>query len=201
VLASESPRRADVLRQLGLDPVVRPARVDETYQTGETPEAHVERLAREKAEAVAHTEPDALVVGGDTLVVDGARVLGKPGDEAEAARMLISLAGRAHTVLSGLALAGAPGTGETLSTVTRTQVRFRAYGEDIARAYAATGEPLDKAGGYGIQGLGAALVSGVEGDYYSVVGFPVSAFMELLERAGLRYEFGSLSAADTSSGA
>jgi len=169
--------------------------VDETYLTGETPEAHVERLAREKAEAVARTEPDALVVGGDTLVVDGARVLGKPGDEAGAARMLISLAGRAHTVLSGLALAGAPGTGETLSTVTRTHVRFRAYGEDIARAYAATGEPLDKAGGYGIQGLGAALVSGVEGDYYSVVGFPVSAFMELLERAGLRYEFGSLSAA------
>jgi len=194
VLASQSPRRADVLRQLGLAPVIRPARVDEAYQPGETPEAHVERLAREKAELVARVEPEALVVGGDTLVIDGARVLGKPRDEAEAARMLDSLAGRAHTVLSGIALAGAPGAEGTLSTVARTEVRFRPYGRDFARAYAATGEPLDKAGAYGIQGLGASLVRSIDGDYYSVVGFPVSAFMDLIERAGLRYDFRSLSA-------
>jgi len=194
VLASQSPRRADVLRQLGLDPVIRPARLDETYRPGETPEAHVERLAREKAELVARVEPEALVVGGDTLVIDGARVLGKPRDEAEAAHMLDSLAGRAHTVLSGIALAGAPGAEGTLSTVARTEVRFRSYGRDFARAYAATGEPLDKAGAYGIQGLGASLVRSIDGDYYSVVGFPVSAFMDLIERAGLRYDFGSLSA-------
>jgi len=138
VLASQSPRRADVLRQLGLAPVIRPARVDETYQPGETPEAHVERLAREKVELVARVEPHALVVGGDTVVIDGARVLGKPRDEAEAAQMLDSLAGRAHTVLSGIALAGATGAEGTLSTVARTEVRFRPYGPDFARIYAAT---------------------------------------------------------------
>lgn len=194
VLASGSPRRADVLRQLGLAPIVQPAGMDETYLPGETPEAHVERLAREKAEAVAGREPDALVIGGDTLVVDRGRVLGKPADEAEAVRMLVSLAGREHVVLSGLALAGRPAGERTLSTVARTVVRFRPYDEGLARAYAATGEPLDKAGAYGIQGLGAALVEAVDGDYYSVVGFPVGAFMELLERAGLRYAFGRLDA-------
>lgn len=192
VLASQSPRRADVLRQLGLEPAIEPAHVDESHLPRETPEAHVERLARAKAEAVARREPDALVVGGDTLVVDGGHVLGKPADETDAVRMLTSLAGRAHTVLSGLALVGGPAGPSTLSTVTRTLVRFRPYGEDLARAYAATGEPLDKAGAYGIQGLGAALVEGIEGDYYSVVGFPVSAFVELLGRAGLGYAFGRL---------
>ena len=189
VLASASSRRADILRQLGLEPVVKLSNVDETRRPGERPEAHVERLAREKAEAVARAEPNALVVGGDTIVLEDGRILGKPNDEDEAVRMLVSLSGRVHAVLSGLALAG---SGTTVSSVTRTEVRFRAFDERTAKRYVATAEPMDKAGAYGIQGLGASLVESVHGDYYSVVGFPVAAFIDLLGRAGWRYDFGSL---------
>jgi len=174
---------------LGLEPEVRPAHVDETYLPGESAEAHVERLARAKAEAIARSEPGALVVGGDTVVVDGVRILGKPRDEAEAVEMLLALAGKSHLVLSGIAVAGPAGT---TSAVGRARVRFRAFGPGEARAYAATGEPMDKAGAYGIQGLGAALVEAVDGDYYTVVGFPIGRFVELLERSGWRYAFGSL---------
>jgi septum formation protein len=189
VLASGSPRRADVLRQLGLDPEIRPAEVDEAYRAGETPAAHVERLARTKAGVAAARDPSALVVGGDTVVVTDGRVLGKPKDTDDAVSMLVSLAGRSHEVLSGLALAGAHGT---VSAVARAEVRFRPFDREAARCYAETGEPLDKAGAYGIQGLGAALVDAVDGDYYCVVGFPVGAFLDLLVRAGWRYDFGRL---------
>lgn len=189
VLASGSPRRAAVLAQLGLAPEVVAADVDERDLPGETPAAHVERLARAKALAVALSEPDALVVGGDTVVVDGDRVLGKPRSTDEATEMLASLAGREHEVYSGLALVGEHGT---VSGASRARVRFRAFDRRVARRYAETGEPADKAGAYGIQGLGAALVEAIEGDYYSVVGFPVGLFLELLERAGWRYDFGTL---------
>jgi septum formation protein len=189
VLASASPRRADLLRQLGFEPEVRPAHVDETYLRGESAEAHVERLARAKAETVSRAEHGVLVVGGDTVVVDGSRILGKPRDEAEAVEMLLALSGRPHLVLSGIAVAGPAGT---MSAVGRAQVRFRAFGPGEARAYAATGEPIDKAGAYGIQGLGAALVEGIDGDYYSVVGLPIGLLIELLERSGWRYAFGNL---------
>lgn len=189
VLASGSPRRADVLRQLGLDPLIRVSGVDESYLDGETPGAHVERLARAKAEAVASELPGALVIGGDTVVLDGDRVLGKPVGDDDAQAMLVSLAGRGHEVLSGLALAGPFGIE---SSVGRSVVRFRDLDPETAARYVATGEPLDKAGAYGIQGLGAALVEGIDGDYYSIVGFPVSVFVELLGRAGWRYDFGRL---------
>ncbi|HSG09547.1 MAG TPA: Maf family protein [Longimicrobiales bacterium] len=194
VLASASPRRADLLRQMGLEAGVRPAHVDESYLAGEGAEAHVERLARMKAEAVSSSEPGALVVGGDTVVVDRGRVLGKPRDREEAVAMLLSLAGRTHTVLTGIALAGPSGT---VSAVGRASVHFRAFGPDEARAYAETGEPLDKAGAYGIQGLGAALVDGIDGDYYTVVGFPIGCFIELLARSGWRYAFGNLNPIDS----
>ncbi|MHB1192551.1 MAG: Maf family protein [Longimicrobiales bacterium] len=189
VLASASPRRAELLAQLGLSAEVMPPEVDETYPAGEGPAAHAERLAREKAEWVAARAPGAWSVGGDTVVVDGARLLGKPASEAEAVAMLLSLSGREHEVLSAVALAGG---GTTLSAVGRARVRFRTFGPDLARAYAATGEPMDKAGGYGIQGLGAALVDGIDGDYYTVVGFPITRFLELLELRGWRYAFGRL---------
>ena len=189
VLASGSPRRADVLRQLGLSAEVRPADVDESYLPGEEPGAHVERLARAKALAVAARDPSALVVGGDTVVVIDGRVLSKPSGVEDAVETLLSLAGRTHEVFSGLALAGAHGT---LATVARAEVRFRAFDHATARAYVETGEPLDKAGAYGIQGLGAALVDSIHGDYYCVVGFPVGAFLDLLARAGWRYDFGRL---------
>jgi len=189
ILASASPRRLEILRQLGLDPEIRPARVDEALLPGEAATEHVERLARAKAELARLDVPDALVVGADTIVLREGRVLGKPEGPEHAVQMLMSLAGRSHEVLTGLALAGDHGV---CSDVARTLVRFRDFDVAAARSYVATGEPLDKAGAYGIQGLGAALAGGVEGDYYSVVGFPVALFMDLLERAGWRYDFGSL---------
>ena len=190
ILASNSPRRLDILHQLGLNPVVQSPAVDEVYMPGESPAAHVERLARAKAEVVAETEPDALVIGGDTVVVSENRLLGKPEDEGAAVEMLLSLSGREHQVLTGLAISG---HGRTVSAVSSAEVRFRNFTEAEARRYVMSGEPMDKAGAYAIQGLGAALVAGIVGDYYTVVGFPVSTFLDLLSRFGWRYEFGSLS--------
>jgi septum formation protein len=178
-----------LLQQLGLASEIVPADVDETYFPGESPAEHVERLARAKALAVALGAADALVVGGDTVVVDDGRVLGKPKGMDDAVAMLSALAGRTHEVYSGLALVGDHGT---VSAVGRASVRFRAFDTATARRYVETGEPSDKAGAYGIQGLGAALVDAVDGDYYCVVGFPVGVFLDLLERAGWRYDFGTL---------
>jgi septum formation protein len=189
ILASASPRRLDILRQLGLKPEVRPATLDEALEPGEKPAEHVDRLARAKAELVALDVPDALVVGGDTVVLRDERVLGKPESPDQAVQMLMSLAGREHEVISGLAIAGDHGV---VSRVARTTVRFRDFDPPMARRYVTTGEPLDKAGAYGIQGMGAALIEAVDGDYYSVVGFPVAAFLELLGRAGWRYDFGRI---------
>jgi septum formation protein len=182
------------LRQLGLEPEVRPSSVDESYEPGEGPEAHVVRLARMKVEAVGPHPRDELVVGGDTVVVrEGETILGKPGSTEDAVAMLLALSGREHRVLTGLALSGPNGT---VSGVGRASVRFRAFGEDEARAYVATGEPMDKAGAYGVQGLGAALVEEIRGDYYSVVGFPVVVFLELLRRSGWSYAYGRLEPLD-----
>jgi len=189
VLASSSPRRAAILRQLGLSPHIMPSSVEEKYLSDETPEEHVERLARSKAQSVSMHEPDAIVIAGDTVVVDGRRVLGKPRSVDEATSMLAGLAGKRHEVYSALALAGEHGT---VSAVARASVRFRSFDRATARRYVDTGEASDKAGAYGIQGMGAALVDAVDGDYYCVVGFPVSVFVQLLERAGWRYEFGTL---------
>jgi len=192
VLASGSPRRLDVLRQLGLCPEVQPSFVDESYLPGEAPVQHVERLARAKAAAAASRRPEGLVIAGDTIVVLDGRVLGKPRDATEAVSTLMSLAGRTHEVFTALALAGSHGI---VSAVSRASVRFRDFDVDTASRYVETGEPLDKAGAYGIQGLGAALVDAIAGDYYCVVGFPVGAFLDLLARAGWRYEFGRITPA------
>jgi len=189
ILASASPRRAELLRRLGIEPEIIPAHVDEAYLPGESPEAHVERLARLKAETAARSAPGTLVVGGDTVVVLDGRILGKPEDDEAAVSTLLSLAGRTHQVYSGVALAGTHGV---LSAVGRAEVRFRDFGRAEAGAYAATGEPRDKAGAYGIQGMGAALVEEIRGDYYSVVGLPVGLLVDLLRRAGWRYAFGFL---------
>lgn len=189
ILASASPRRAHLLSQLGLDPEIRPARVDESLLDDEAPREHVARLARAKAEAVAAEYGDAIVIGGDTVVVRDGRILGKPADDGEAVSMLLSLAGRSHEVLSGVAVAG---PGGVVVGVARADVRFRPFDRSVAEAYAASGEPLDKAGAYGIQGLGAALVEEIRGDYYSVVGLSLALLIELLARVGWRYAFGSL---------
>lgn len=190
VLASASPRRTALLAMLGLAHEVMHANVDEALIPGESAEAHVERLACAKASAVAGLRPDALVLGADTVVVLDGEVLGKPERRQDAVATLLRLAGRDHIVLSGLAVE-APG-GVVYSGVSSTRVTFRAFDEALARRYVSTGEALDKAGSYGIQGLGAALIESIEGDYFTVVGFPVPELMSLLERAGWAYVFGGL---------
>lgn len=191
VLASGSPRRAHLLDMLGLSFEIRPADVDEALRPGERPAPHAERLARDKATAVAALRPEALVVGSDTIVVLEGEVLGKPRDGEHAADMLVRLAGREHRVMTGVAVVGADGRVE--SGVEEVVVRFRAFERATAEAYVATGEPMDKAGAYGIQGYGATLVESIEGDFFAVMGLPVARLMTLLERLGWRYDFHGLS--------
>jgi septum formation protein len=189
VLASRSPRRAQLLAQLGLAFDTDPADVDETYLPGEEAGAHAERLAREKVRAVAARTADALVIGSDTVVVIEGDVLGKPRDAADAVRMLMRLQGRAHEVATGIALTH---DGALWSGVERVRVTFRAFDRTFAECYARTGEPLDKAGAYGIQGHGAALVERIDGDYYAVMGLPIARLLSLLQSAGFRYDFRAL---------
>lgn len=190
VLASASPRRTVLLDMLGLAHEVVHANVDETLVPDESAAAQVERLACAKALAVADLRPDAIVLGADTVVVLDGQLLGKPASRQDALATLLRLAGRDHMVLSGLALVS-PG-GVVYSAVSTTRVTFRTLHEDLARCYVSTGEVLDKAGSYGIQGLGAALIESIEGDYFTVVGLPVPELMRLLERAGWQYTFGAI---------
>ena len=189
VLASASPRRRDLLTLIGIRHEVRPADIDETLLAGEFPDAHAERLARAKASLLAARAPDALVVGSDTIVVVDGDILGKPRDEAEAARMLRRLAGRRHTVHTAVAVAR---DGRVESGVERVEVAFRPLTDADIAAYIATGEPMDKAGAYGIQGFGATIVERIEGDYFAVMGLPLGRLVRLMERLGVRYEFGTL---------
>jgi septum formation protein len=190
ILASGSPRRAELLRMLGLSFEVVVPRVDESWREGEPAALYAERLAREKAEAVAAIRPDGLVIACDTIVVLDGEILGKPRDEADAVRMLMRLAGREHRVETGIAVV-APG-GRIESSVEGARVRFRPFDRTTAEEYVATGEPLDKAGAYGIQGLGAALVDLIDGDFFAVVGLPVSRMISLLRALGWRYNFRGL---------
>lgn len=189
VLASSSPRRRQLLGQLGLDFDVEPAEIEEAALPGEAPEAYVERLAREKALAVAAGRPDRIVVGSDTIVVVDDDVLGKPADEADAVRMLLRLQGREHTVATGVAVVSGD---RVASAVERVRVRFHPFDAALARAYARTGEPLDKAGAYGIQGRGAVLIEGIDGDYFAVMGLPLSRLVLLLRSLDVHYDFRSL---------
>lgn len=190
VLASASPRRRQLLEQLGLVVEVRPSDIDETALPGERPGEHVERLARAKAEAVAATEREALVIGGDTIVVLDGEILTKPKDPADAVAMLLRLQGREHRVDTGVAVSAAGG--RTVSAVVSAAVRFRSFDRALAEAYVETGEPADKSGGYGIQGYGSVLVEEVRGDYFAIMGLPVARVVALLEELGYRYAFGRL---------
>jgi septum formation protein len=189
VLASQSPRRAELLQRLGLDFEIVPAEIDESYVDHEMPAVHAERLAREKAFAISHRRPDALVVGSDTIVVLGSDVLGKPRDAEEAVEMLVRVAGREHQVFTGVAVARG---GRVESDLERVTVRFRNVDRRACEEYVATGEPMDKAGAYGIQGFGSALVEEIHGDYFAVMGLPVVRTLDLIGRFGYRYAFGSL---------
>ena len=193
ILASQSPRRRELLTLVGISHTVRPADIDEAYVPGELPAAHAERLAREKAAAVARDEPDAVVIGCDTIVVVDGNVLGKPRDEAHAAAMLARLAGRSHVVMTAVAVRW---RGVELSAVEEVGVTFHPLTPDDIRAYVATREPLDKAGAYGIQGHGATIVARVDGDYFAVMGLPLQRLVRLMGELGVRYRFGGALAVD-----
>lgn len=194
ILASQSPRRRQLLEELGYRLTILPADIDEAPLDDETPVELVERLAQEKAEASRAAaardgaeDPDGLLVAADTIVWDDAgHVLGKPADAQDARRMLAELSGRIHHVSSGccLMVLGADNTAEKVeSFVETTDVEFWTLNEAQINAYVATGEPMDKAGAYGIQGQGRVLVRGIRGDYFSVVGLPVSRLARLIETA------------------
>ena len=193
ILASQSPRRRELLTLVGIAHEVRPAHVDETVLPGELPEPHAERLARAKARTLAATDHRALVVAADTIVVIDGDILGKPADEADARITLRRLAGRTHTVHTAVAVARA---GTVESAVETVSVTFRPLDDAEIAAYVATGEPMDKAGSYGIQGYGATIVERVEGDYFAVMGLPLVRLVVLLRRLGVRYEFGSLASGE-----
>lgn len=187
VLASASPRRAGLLRGLGVVFRVEPSGADESHD-GDDPSSAAETVALRKARVVAGRCPGAVVVGADTVVVapDGA-FLGKPRDEDEAVAMLLRLSGRTHQVVTGVAVVGGTAGGERVASES-TRVHMRAFTEPEARRYARSGEPLDKAGAYGIQGRGGLLVAGVEGCYFNVVGLPLVVLQRLLRDKGVGAE-------------
>jgi septum formation protein len=173
---------------LGLEIEVRPSHIAEARAPDETPIGYTERLAREKALSV----PGDLVLGADTTVLLDDTLLEKPADAGDALRMLRLLQGRSHSVITSVALV-ARGTVRQATDV--TSVTFRPCSDDFLRAYIATGEPTDKAGAYGIQGYGAALVERIDGDFFGVMGLPVRLVLRLLEEAGVKYDFGGQGAA------
>ena len=206
MLASASPRRQELLRKAGIAFIVQPADINETPLAGESPRDCAERLAREKALAVWQKRPQDLVLGADTVVAVGATILGKPADAEDAARMLRRLSGRLHEVITGVCLVGLavggqrPGMGETTAAQPRTlthqaaktespeirsasettHVTMIELSEEDIRAYVATGEPMDKAGAYAIQGLASRWIPRIDGDYNNVVGLPVALVERML---------------------
>jgi septum formation protein len=184
ILASSSPRRAELLEQLGVRPKIEPAAVDEAIEPDEAPAEYVERLARDKAAAVmvGHSEPDAVVLAADTTVVVDGLILGKPAGALEAAQMLRLLSGRQHEVLTGVAVGC---SGVLVSDVARTSVSFLSLSDEEISAYVETGEPFDKAGGYGLQGAASMFVTGIDGPVDNVIGLPRRLTGELFDRLGL----------------
>lgn len=185
ILASSSPRRSELLQLAGLNFAVEPADIDERVQDGESPAKYVQRLAMEKAQAVwerhaAEDREDLMVLGADTTVVCDGAILGKPADQAEARSMLEQLAGRTHQVLTGIAVVSGRGL---FSEVDITQVFFDLIGEQEMVRYLASGEPMDKAGAYGIQGYAARWIPRIEGCFFNVMGLPLARTMALLVRA------------------
>ncbi len=181
ILASGSPRRKELLAALGLDFVVIPSTVAEPNYDGRDPAKYANELAETKALYVARQLRSGLVIGADTIVVLDGEVLGKPDSAAHAVDMLSRLSGRSHTVYTGLAVIDAA-TGELEQEVVATEVKFRHLTAAEIDLYVRSGEPMDKAGAYGIQGLGAVFIQSIQGCYYNVVGLPLSALDQLLKR-------------------
>jgi septum formation protein len=180
ILASASPRRAEILRNAGFTFEVQPAHIDESLLPNEKPAAYVLRLAESKAEAIAKiTNEPAFILGADTTVVARHEILGKPKDAADARQMLNLLSAKTHEVLTGLAIFHTP-SGERASHVETTRVTFLQLTEADIENYIATREPFDKAGAYGIQGIGGKFITRIEGDYFNVMGLPVSKLWQML---------------------
>ena len=189
ILASQSPRRRELLSLVGIEHEVQPADIDETPWPDEAPIPHTERLATAKAMVIAERAPDALVIAADTIVVIDGDILGKPTDIPDARAMLRRLSGRTHEVCTAMAVAVG---GRVESQVVCVPVRFRELDDDTITRYVNTGEPMDKAGAYGIQGYGATIVEHIEGDFFAVMGLSLVTVVQLAERMGLRYQFGPL---------
>ena len=186
ILASSSPRRADLLRAIGLEFEIAPSQVQERPHTDEAPADYITRLARAKAISIARRREQGLVIGADTIVVLDGKVLGKPVDEDEAARMLWSLSGRWHAVMTGVALYDVA-TRQEVADYDKTLVRFGQLSEQEIQWYVQSGEPMDKAGGYGIQGLASLFVEEIAGNYFNVVGLPLPLVYRLARRLGYSF--------------
>jgi len=184
ILASNSPRRRELLEQIGLSFTIAPGDVDERIHSGEAPRDYAERLALEKAYSAAERAGEGVVIAADTIVVVGGTILGKPADAEDARCMLTQLSGREHEVVTGLAVMDAASHRSSVRTAI-TKVWFRTLLEQEINAYIATREPLDKAGAYGIQERGALLVERIEGCYSNVVGLPLSLLGEMLREFGI----------------
>jgi len=186
ILASNSPRRRELLQNAGFEFDVRPSGIEESRLAGESPEDFTRRLARDKALDVARqSSPGSLVLGADTVVAVNGEILEKPTDADDAARMLRTLAGRTHRVITGVCLVRAP-ENVVACTHETTSVTFRNLTEDEIGSYVASGEPFDKAGGYAIQGLASRFVTRIEGCYFNVVGLPIPLVYEILRSIGLK---------------
>jgi len=185
ILASSSPRRKELLEQIGLRFEVEPSDYEEDIVPGSEPHEMARKLSLGKARAAARKHRNALIIAADTFVVLGDRILGKPHTNAEAGRMLRDLNGQAHSVITGFTVIDTE-TGKVLSRSVETRVHMRRMTLKEIDSYIRTKEPLDKAGGYAIQGLGAVLVERIEGDYSNVVGLPLSALAESLREFGVR---------------
>lgn len=185
ILASASPRRRELLQQIGVVHRCEPADIDESQRDGEKPEDYVQRMAREKAALIAglHAAEPVAVLAADTSVVIDEDVLGKPGDHFDGLGMLARLSGRSHRVLTAICLCRAGGESET--QLVETRVTFASLSRELCEAYLATDEPWDKAGGYGIQGLAGAFVTSIEGSYSNVVGLPLAETWGMISGLGI----------------
>ena len=186
ILASSSPRRADLLRSIGVEFEIAPSQVQERPHTGEAPADYITRLARAKVISIARKREQGLVIGADTIVVLDGKILGKPVDEADAVRMLRSLSGRWHAVMTGVALYDVA-TRQEVADYDKTLVRFGQMNEPEIDWYVKSSEPMDKAGAYGIQGLASLFIEEIAGNYFNVVGLPLPLVYRLARRLGYSF--------------
>jgi septum formation protein len=184
ILASASPRRRELLKSIGLEFDVIPSHIPEVRAAGEAPEEYVARLSREKANAIAEQYPGSWIIAADTTVLMGDELLEKPADGKDAERMLAAIAGKTHTVYSGVTLLNREG-GHHDTRVAESEVRMLPLEPRDIAWYVATGEPLDKAGAYAIQGIGSMFIDSVHGSFTNVVGLPLALLFQMLRKAGI----------------